>query len=374
MRTTWIKYLILSVVAGLLLMACSPRTVSPTTATVAPTPVSVPAATLPQPTSQDIAWAKVVEAAKKEGKVTLYTYTFIGDIGLAVAKGFKDRYGITVDIIGGRGAEQLERLKTEQRMRQMVADIFESASTHTLNAKKMGLTINSKDLPALQEKDAWVLSPANFDPDGHAIQYTYHLGAPHINTKLVKISDEPKSWYDILNPSWKGKIVAPDPTISTGLYNYLLPLMSQGLLRKGFVEEFAAQKITLARSPRDVSDFLARGEYPLGISSTSDSAVFMAEGAPVKVLAMKEGIVISGLAFDVIKDSPSPNAARLFANWILSKEGQTIQAKARSSTSMRKDVPNSLPEGAQVTGKLVDTTSDDIEKLSSAFADTVIRG
>jgi len=84
---------------------------------------------------------------------------------------------------------------------------------------------------------------------------------------------------------------------------------------------------------------------------------------------MKEGIVVSGLAISVVKDSPNPNAARLFANWLLSPEGQQVQAKARNSSGMRKDVPSYFPKGAQITGPLVNTTGQDTDKLSDAFAD-----
>ncbi|MDO8636652.1 MAG: extracellular solute-binding protein [Dehalococcoidia bacterium] len=374
------KIKVLSIIILALLtvsMACAPQAPaeqSPSTS-LTPAPVAssaqgtTPTSNISLPTSQDAAWEKTIASAKKEGKVTVYTYTFVGDSAIAVSKAFTDRYGIKVEIIAGRGAEQIERLRTEQRMHGMVADVFESASTHGLNAKKMGLTINSKDLPVLQEKNVWVIDPLNFDPDGVALQFTYHLGAPHVNTNLVKTSEEPQSRYDLLNASWKGKIAAPDPTLSTGLYNYLLPITSRGLLRPGFVAELAAQKPVLGRSPRDVADFLARGEYPLGISSTSDSAFFMSEGAPIKALAMKEGIVVSGLAISVVKDSPNPNAARLFANWLLAPEGQQVQAKARSSSSMRKDVPSYFPKGAQITGNLVNTTGQDTDKLSDAFAD-----
>ncbi|MBF8264645.1 MAG: Ferric transporter ATP-binding subunit [Dehalococcoidia bacterium] len=374
------KIKVLSIIILALLtvsMACAPQAPakqSPSSS-ITPAPIAsgaqgtITTSTLPSPTSQGANWEKTIASAKKEGKVTVYTYTFVGDSAIAVSKAFTDRYGIKVEIIAGRGAEQIERLRTEQRMHGMVADVFESASTHGLNAKKMGLTINSKDLPVLQEKNVWVIDPLNFDPDGVALQFTYHLGAPHVNTNLVKTSEEPQSWYDLLNASWKGKIAAPDPTLSTGLYNYLLPITSRGLLRPGFVAELAAQKPVLGRSPRDVADFLARGEYPLGISSTSDSAAFMSEGAPIKALPMKEGIVVSGLAISVVKDSPSPNAARLFANWLLSPEGQQVQAKARNSSGMRKDVPSYFPKGAQITGPLVNTTGQDTDKLSDAFAD-----
>ena len=376
MRKIEVWLIVILVLLGLL-TACAPKVTSSQSpsASITQAPIASgiqgtsPTSNPSSLTSQDAAWQKTIASAKKEGKLTIYSYTFLGDIGLAISKAFTDRYGIKVDIITGRGAEQLERLKTEQRMHQMLADVFESASTHTLNAKKMGLTANSKDLPVLQEKGVWVIEPLNFDSDGNALQYTYHLGTVHINTKLVKTTEEPQSWYDLLNAGWKGKIAAPDPTLSTGLYNYLLPITSRGLLRQGFIEELAAQKLVLGRSPRDVADFLARGEYPLGISSTSDSAVFMAEGAPIKALAMKEGIVVSGLAFSVVKDSPNPNAARLFANWLLSPEGQQVQAKIRSSSSMRKDVPSFFPKGAQISGNLVNTTGQDTDKLSDAFAD-----
>jgi len=122
----------LCVLIGVLLTACAPQSAPASAPTQAPT--LAPAQTVPVAktlTKEEASWNTVVEAAKKEGYLSVYSYNMVGDVGVAVSRAFKAKYGITADIITGRGAEFVERVKTEKRMGRLVADVNDGSSVHS---------------------------------------------------------------------------------------------------------------------------------------------------------------------------------------------------------------------------------------------------
>ena len=117
------------IMSAVLLASCAPKAAE---VPAAARPAATAAAPTPVANVEDVAWAKVVEAAKREGTLSIYSITLTGDVGIATARAFKDRYGVTVDVVSGRGAAFIERLKTEMRIGQVVGDVMESSTQHTL--------------------------------------------------------------------------------------------------------------------------------------------------------------------------------------------------------------------------------------------------
>lgn len=362
------KILMLSIVFLLLLAACAPK-VAPSSAP-APAPAQ---ATLPQsgtptsnispPTSQDAAWAKVVEAAQKEGRLTIYSYNFVGDVGLAISQAFRERYGIQVEIITGRGSAFIERLKTEKRMGSIMADMSDNSPTNAKNMKEQGFTISiAGELPALREKDVWVADVLATDPqDKHLITFNFSTYSSYVNTNLVKPGEEPAVWKDLLDPKWKGKMTVADPTTGAGLLNTFVTLMREKVIDEEFIKSLYKQDIRFALSAPDAAGILARGERSFMITVTSSEfGSFVSQGAPIKAVGLNDGTVLTAIVVTAFGGGPHPNAAKLFMNWLISQEGQTVYSKAASVTSARKDVPSSLPKASQVTPKrpIVVTSAD----------------
>lgn len=357
-------------------MACAPKTVPSAGATPAPAaaPVQtsqVPALTsnLPPPTSQDASWAKVIEAAKKEGEVTIYAYAFTGDAGIALSKAFKDKYGIKLNIVTGRGAEQTERVKTEQRIKQVVVDYIEGAPTYMNQIKQAGFSASLADIPVLKENDAWVLDPLSTDPDKNLVLIFLAHYPPAINTNLVKPNDEPKSYQDLLNPKWKGKIVENDPNISTSAYMTYTTFTNNKILTNEYFTNLGKQDLQFLRGESEKAEKLSRGEFPVAfMGSESTFPAFAAEGAPLKALAMQEGTLVSGDVQAVIKNGPHPNAAKLFANWIISAEGSQLLAKMKAQKSIRKGISDYRPPNYAVNPiKLIPMTDVDWELSTKLF-------
>lgn len=373
--TTTIFGIILVVLIAL--VSCTPQVTSTPSATTAPSvqpKVSTPTSNVPPPASQeDAAFAKIVEAARKEGKVTAYSFNWVGDTGLAVQKAFESKYGIKLDIITGRGAEFQERIKTEKRLRQQVGD-FTEGSTLLNNSMKMdGLLADvSADMPVLKEKGVWFAEPTTVDPQAKTnLLWRLIVFSPYVNTREVKSGDIPKSWKDFLDPKWVNKMSFTDPNIGPGTNQYMVVLMENGVWNEDFIKALYKQKLLFPGSVPDEFNMLARAERVLMVrGSDSDVGKFAVEGAPVQAIDIKEGVVYSTGSMAAIAGGPNPNSTRVLMNWLLSKEGQIVTGKAQNMQMLRKDVPDFRPKAAQVQfSKTFVENIDNLNKATQMFRD-----
>lgn len=318
--------------------ACAPR--------VAPAP---PAAT-PTPAAAD-EWQKVVEAAKKEGQLNPYSFFLTGEPAKAIAQAFEAKYGIKVEMITGVGTVLIERIQGEHAGGKYLADTVDSALSLVATAKTRGLTQSWGNLPSFAETGVWVAHPKT-DAEGHIISGGVTHVTPYINTTLVKAGEEPKVVKGLLDPKWGGqKIVVGSPiTDPLVIYWYVAKLIDDDFLRK-----LAQNNPRLVPTVRDSVAGLARGESAIAfLQADTVAGDLIARGSPLKAIELAEGLVRTpSLSMAMVKNAPHPNAARLFANWILSAEGQTVWHKARSTAPARTDVPSFLPPGANLKYKKV---------------------
>lgn len=339
------KYFYLAVLVLIVaLAACSPKAQP-----------GAPTTTQSQPTESD-SWKKLVEAAQKEGKVTAYS-AFLGSAAVTgpLTAAFKAKYGVDLEVIAVTGAMGLERVKSEHAGQKYIADTLDGTPPALLQAKEAGMTVPLADLPALQEKDKWTTSPI-LDPERFVISMTPTVLTPYVNTQMVKANDEPKSFVDLLDPKWKGrKIIISPPKITSAMYYTYLSLVRNNLLTDDYFTKIGKQEFFLSPTFQDSNAALARGDAPLHFSTTTSfMAPLFGRGAPVKPLAMKEGtLYFQANTMTVLAKAPHPNAAKLFVNWMASKEGQEAFHKAQGDMSYRKDVPNFTPQALQVAPKKV---------------------
>jgi iron(III) transport system substrate-binding protein len=181
----------------------------------------------------------------------------------------------------------------------------------------------------------WIDNPKKFVYSTLA----YQTESLWFNSQLMKAADI-RSFDDLLDERWRGKIGYLDPrTPGSGasMWSYLREIKGEEYLRK-----FAAQKPLLGRDQRVLAEILAKGNVALVIGLTYYSyAPFVKAGLPVQSLPTpKEGVYVSGGSGHLIllKNSPHPNAAKLFINWFLSREGQEVYTRSMHQASRRLDV------------------------------------
>jgi len=290
-------------------------------------------------------WDKAVEAAKKEGKVVV-SVPASAELRKGLEEGFKRRFGIEVESVAARGAAVVRKIVEEARAGVRYFDIHIGGSESVVT----GL------LPEgiLEPVEPWLILPEVKDPKqwwgGHiwvdnAKRYVYGFQAYQTvtlwyNSDLMK-AEEVLSFDDLLNPKLKGKIGFLDPrTPGSGasMWSYLREIKGEEFLKK-----LVAQKLVLSRDQRLLAENLAKGKINLVVGVTYYSLLpFFKAGLPVKPLSStpREGLYVSGGSghLTIIKNPPNPNAAKLFVNWLLSKEGQEIFSKSLGQATRRLDV------------------------------------
>ena len=317
-------------------------------------------------------WGKIVELAKKEGVVVYYGAPGSEEIINKAAKTFKEKYGIEVQYSGQRGNEMREKVLAESRSHRVLADIVSTGTTSmgTLKSEnvlqKAGPNIpNMKFVPeALVDKDD-TLTPIYVN--------TYGI---LINTNLVKPEDEPKSWDDLLDPKWKGKILADDPRAAGGANTWFTVTYAE--FGREYHEKLAQQKPHFTREYLENEKAVARGDYPIYYPFIMIDGFSNLQGTPTKPIVPKEGLTFTPIVAGIVKNNPHPNAARLLMHWFLSEEGQRAFMQ-NGVPALRSDIDYGIPKDvAQYlagSAKLMGSKSrKDIERTDSLTEASEIYG
>lgn len=300
-------------------------------------------------TDWEMKWGKLVEAAKAEGKVMVYGR---GDPPLrkAISEAFKSKYGIDVEFVYfARGGEMASKLKKERAAGMFLADIIiHGPTTMTFMLKPAGIIEKMEPifvLPEINDPNLWMPGYYFMDKDRMMKPLRAHFNRFIIrNTNLTKKGDI-KSLKDLVDPKWKGKIVMGDPTrpgSASGMLSWLEGLWGFEKT-KDFLKKIVEQKPVISREVRVPIDWLARGKYAIGIAMRAESLPeFYSLGSPIDSVRPTEGCYLtpgSGIV-TIANKRPHPNAAAVFVNWLLTKEGQIVWSKADGFTSARVDVPS----------------------------------
>jgi len=293
-------------------------------------------------------WQTTVEAAKREGAVVVYEQ-WGPQARAELGRAFKNKFGIDIQFVSaGTSTQLVPKLTTERRAGLYLADVIGSGITTTLTQMKPAGILAPIDhmliLPEVKDPKVWTDGKLFLDKEKLMIGMSADFGSYVArNTELVK-DGEVKSYYDLLDPKWKGKIVLHDPMI-TGPGNAWVFALA-GLLgmdkAKDYLRQFLKQEPALVRDYRLQIEGIAKGKYALvaGVHAPT-LAEFQKLGAPVAKLRVKEGGLATAGAGTLCLPAgqlPHPNAAKVFINWILTKEGQTIFSKVYIRPSARIDV------------------------------------
>ncbi len=264
--------------------------------------------------------ADLIAAAKKEGEINWYTTQIIPQFARPAADAFQKKYGIRVNVVRGDSVEIAVRLTNEAKANRMVADLYDGTGTTTV-LKKEGVAL--KWLPDAAKRWPQEL----WDSEGYWIATNLFVHTPAFNTNLVPKGTEPKTFQDLLDPKWKGKMAWALHGTSSGAAGFIgLVLAEMGEEKgKAYLRELAKQNITrLGGSARSVTDQAIVGEYAVVLQIFNHQPVISAKrGAPIDWIPMNPAMAILSVA-GVTVGAPHPNAGKLMLDFLTSDEGQRL--------------------------------------------------
>ncbi len=267
----------------------------------------------------DAEWQKVIDAAKKEGKLVLYTSGVGSPYHKEVGRLFEAKYGIRFESLEARASELRERIRAEQTAGRFLGDVHHNGATTTALMLKDGNFQPHGGIP-----NATRLLP-QFKADDVRVPSNGQSYGILVNRNLVKPGDEPKSWKDLLDPKWKGKILSDDTRALGG--GSVFFFVMHDAFGPEYHEKLAAQGLVFSRDLRNDERRVARGEYPIYIPQLLPYYQDI-KSLPVKFIVPQEGRPYVRFDVAVLKNAPHPNAARLFINHFLEVESQLVYANS----------------------------------------------
>jgi iron(III) transport system substrate-binding protein len=314
--------------------------------------------------------ATLIEAAKKEGEVVWYTTQIVSQLVRPVSAAFEKKYGIKVRATRANATETAVKILNESKAGKVQVDIFDGTTT-VVPLKREGYAL--KWLP-----DAAKAYPAQYkDPDGYWVACNLFVITPGFNTNLIPKRSEPRTYEALLDPKWRGKMAWSAVAASSGGAGFIGVVLAEMGEDKGmaYLRELSKQKIAnLATAAREVLDQVIAGEYALALQIFNHHTVISAaKGAPVDWIPM-EPVTGALSVVGVHKNAPHPNAAKLLADFIISKEGQEV-FRAAHYLPADPDVPalepKLKPEGGHFRVRFFspEATDDGMSKWLKIFND-----
>ena len=298
-------------------------------------------------------WEKTIAGAKREGQVVIYGPH--NPMYRPLWETFQKSYpGITINFLPGKGSEHTQRVLAERRAGKYLVDLVMGGSS-TYGAFPPGALEPLRGqliLPEIYDESGWWQKKLWFaDPkNDSAVVLSGEVGTRRgsYNTKLLA-PKEIQSWWDLLKAKFKGKIGTFDPLVAGGggeTFNffYASPALGGQFITRLLTEA----DILITRNLEQGTDWLAQGRIVFYIGSGQPVMKAKEQGLPVDLLPhpLKEGEIMGGgsCCMALLNRAAHPNAARVFVNWVLSREGQIAWQKYSETNSLRTDIPkDSLP-------------------------------
>jgi len=298
-----------------------------------------------------------IAKAKAEGKVVWYTSTPIPQ-GQKISNMFEKEYGIKVEMFRSGGSAVLRRFQQEHDSGRVAADVLttsDPAAAALLTGKGIFVPFKPKNFEKIPD--------AAKDKDGNFIAQRLNLMTIYLRHDKVAPADEPKTWNDLADPKYKGKLIITDPSFTS------LQVSVVGMMTKdrgwGFYESLRKNDIMVVQSNQQASDMLKRGERLIAVGALdSYAAEERSAGHPMKTLYPSDGVFVIPSPTSVVKGGPNPSAAKLFAEFMIGDEVQKL-FPADGGFAARSDIaaPSGSPPLSSI--KILPVDYDYIQKESA---------
>jgi iron(III) transport system substrate-binding protein len=297
-----------------------------------------------------------VEVARKEGKVVWYTSLTLPSAE-KVAKLFEAAYpGIKVEVYRTGSQRILQRVMQELQANLKLVDVI-----HTSDAGHFVLLKEKKLLMKYTPAGVEAFPTGFKDRDGYHYGLRATVNVIAYNPKIVPAAEAPRTWKDLLDPKWKGKLVTAHPGYSGVIATHVLALVN--LYGWDYFKQLAQNKLMLVQSAVDPSGVVASGERPVAVNG-GDYTFYQTKkkGNPIEIVYPKDGVplVISPTAIAAF--APHPNAAKVFTDFTFSKEVQQVLADTEGLYTGHPEVtyPTDKPKLGDL--KLLTAEPEELEK------------
>jgi len=291
-------------------------------------------------------WDASLKAAEKESRLVIYGPTGRDQQTLYTDVFHKAFPKIQVNYTPGRISEIISRIMAEQRAGLRQVDLVLGGTDILLGTlKEKGLLQPIRPvlvLPEVLDNSGWFKGKlwfADFEQKYIAMWRAVPYVSACVNTHVIK-PGEITSYWDLLNPRWKGKIVSQDLRIGSARNQMYAIYVRDDLGPKYLKRLYGEMDVTFSRNLQQLSDWVASGKFPIALGS-ADCQELTAKGLPVAPIFL-EGLAAVGAGTDpaaFLASAPHTNAAKVFLNWILTREGQMAFQKLTKENSFRVDIP-----------------------------------
>ena len=267
----------------------------------------------------------LIEAAKKEGKLSFYTAMDL-EFAERLGKAFETKYpGVAVRVERSGAERVFSRIAQEYSSNIRVVDVVNTSDqAHCIIWKRSDWLA-----PYLPEEVVKHYDKRFYDPEGLNVTTRILISPLAYNTNLVKKDEAPKGFKDLLDPKWKGKLVKAHPAYSGTIMNSTFETARD--LGWDYFVKLAAQNVMQVQSATDTPKRISIGERAVMVDGAGYLVIRYKEaGQPVDIIYPEEGTPLATGPSAVFKGAPNPNAARLFQNWMHSREGQQLLDRLRT--------------------------------------------
>jgi iron(III) transport system substrate-binding protein len=297
------------------------------------------------------------EAAKKEGQLTWYTAHFSGEAAQHIGTAFTEKYpGINVNVIRTTAQVAYQRLTQEFKAGAPQVDVFSSTDMgHFTYLKEKGLLIKYRP----ENADKVIEAFRNVDPDDFYHTTSAGLITITYNKEKVKEAEAPKSWKDLTDPKWNEAVALGHPGFSGYVGTWVV--MMEKLYGWDYFEKLAKNKPQIGRSINDTVTMLNSAERIVAAGPSATTLQSAAKGNPLGVIYPSDGTVLIIAPSGLPKGIKNINAAKLFMNFLLSRENSRVMV-SDFGESLWADVPP--PKGGKSIAdlKTIRPTTAEIEK------------
>jgi iron(III) transport system substrate-binding protein len=303
--------------------------------------------------------AALVQAARKEGKVVWHTSLALPS-STAISHYFQNKYkGIEVEVHRNGSQRVLQRF-----MQETAAGIKNADIIHTSDAGHFEL-LKDKNLLLKFTPQAVASFPDGFkDKAGFYYGMRATLSVMAHNPKIVSEKDAPATWKDLLDPKWRGKLVTAHPGYSGIIMTHILALVNQ--YGWEYFRELAKNKLHLVQSANDPAGVVASGERPVSVNGAEYYYYkTLKQGNPLRIIYAKDGVPLVVSPVAIARDAPHPNAAKLFVEFIFSRESQQLLADKEGLYTGHPEVTYPADKPKLKDLKLLTADADELEKRNA---------